>query len=112
MYEITEVTTWSQLSQVKSVDVADFNSWDVSNSSEEGDVLVVVDKEGTFTESVSSVSELSFTSSDGLGVGDSFDVFVSTESLQEGDNISGLFDTFDLIIDNQWKVGDSANSVT
>jgi len=110
--ESSEVTTWSQLSQVKSVDIADFNTWDVSNSSEEGDVLVVVDKEGTLTEFVSSVSELSFTSSDGLSVGDSFDVFVSTESLQEGNNISGLFNTFELVINNQWKVGDSANSVT
>jgi len=110
--ESSEVTTWSQLSQVKSVDIADFNTWDVSNSSEEGDVLVVVDKEGTLTEFVSSVSELSFTSSDGLSVGNSFDVFVSTESLQEGNNISGLFNTFELVINNQWKVGDSANSVT
>jgi len=110
--ESSEVTTWSQLSEVKSVDIADFNTWDVSNSSEEGNVLVVVNKEGTLTEFVSSVSELSFTSSDGLSVGDSFDVFVSTESLQEGNNISGLFNTFDLVINNQWEVGDSANSVT
>jgi len=110
--ESSEVTTRSQLSQVKSVDIADLNTWDVSDGSEEGDVFVVVDEKWALSESVSSVSELTLTSSDDLSVGNSFDVFVGTESLQESNDVSGLFNTFDLVIDNQWKVGDSADSVT
>lgn len=109
--ESSEVTTRSQLSQVKSVDVADFNTWDVFDSSEEGDVFVVVDEEWALSESVSSVSELTLTSSDDLSVGNSFNIFVSTESLQESNDISGLLDTFELVIDNQRKVGDSTDSV-
>jgi len=109
--ESSEVTTGSQLSQVKSVDVGDFNTGDVSYSSEEGDVFVVVDEKRSFTESVSSVSELTLTSSDALGVGNSFNIFVSTESLQESNKILGLFNTFDLVINDQRKVGDIANSV-
>jgi len=100
------------LSEVKSVDVGDFNTGDVSDGSGEGGVFIVVDEKGTSSEIVSSVSELSFTRSDDLGVGNSFNIFVSTESLQEGNNISGLFNTFDLVVNNQWKVGDTTDSVT
>lgn len=109
--ESAEVTTGGELLKVKSVDVADFNTGDVSDSSDEGDVFVVVNKERTSSESVSLVSELTLTSSDGLGVFNSFDIFVGTESLQQGNGISGLFNTFDLIFDDQRKVGDVGDSV-
>lgn len=110
--ESTEVTTGSQLSEVKSVDVGDFNTGDVSDGSDEGGVFIVVDEKGTSSEIVSSVSELTLTSSDGLGVGNSFNIFVSTESLQEGNDVSSLFNNFELVIDNQRKVGDVGDSVT
>jgi hypothetical protein len=110
--ESTEVTTGGELSEVKSVDVGDFNTGDVSDGSGEGGVFIVVDEKGTSSEIVSSVSELTLTSSEGLGVGNSFNIFVSTESLQEGNNVSGLFNNFELIIDNQRKVGDVVDSVT
>jgi len=109
--ESSEVTTRGQLSQVKSVDIADFNTWDVSDGSEESDVFVVVNEKWASTESVSLVSEFTLTSLDGLGVGDSFNIFVGTESLQESDDVSGLFNTFELVINNQWEVGDTADSV-
>jgi hypothetical protein len=109
--ESSEMSTRSQLLKVKSVDVANFNTGDVSDSSDEGGVFVAVDEEGTLAESVSSVSELSFTSSDDLSVGDSFNIFVSAESLQESNSILSLFDTFELVIDNQRKVGDVVDSV-
>lgn len=110
--ESTEVTTGGELSEVKSVDVGDFNTGDVSDGSDEGGVFIVVDEKGTSSESVSSVSELTLTSSDGSGVGDSFNIFVGTESLQESNNVSGLFNTFDLVINDQRKVGDVVDSVT
>jgi hypothetical protein len=110
--ESTEVTTGSQLSEVKSVDIGDFNTGDVSDSSDEGDVFIVVDEKRSSSEIVSSVSELTLTSSDGLGGGNSFNIFESTESLQEGNDVSGLFNTFDLVINDQRKVGDVVDSVT
>jgi len=110
--ESSEVTTRSKLSQVESVNVADLNAWDVSDGSEESDVLIVVDEEWTFTESVSSVSELALTGSNDLSVGNSFNIFVGTESLQEGNDVSSLLNTLELVIDDQRKVGDSADSVT
>jgi len=110
--ESSEVTTGSELLKVKSVDVGDFNTGKVSNSSEEGDVFVAVNKEGTSSKSVSLVSELTLTRSDVLGVGNSFNIIVGTESLQESNGILSLFDTFDLVIDNQRKHGDVLDSVT
>ena len=69
------------MSEVKSVNVTDFNTGDVSDSSDEGGIFVIVDEKRTSSESVSVVSELTLTSSDGLGVGNSFNIIVSTESL-------------------------------
>jgi len=46
--ESSEVTTGSELLKVKSVDVGDFNTGEISNSSEEGDVFVAVDEEDLF----------------------------------------------------------------
>jgi len=110
--ESSDVTTGSELLKVKSVDVSDFNTGEVSNSSEEGDVFVAVNKEGTSSKSVSLVSELTLTRSDVLGVGNSFNIIVGTESLQESNGILSLFDTFELVIDNQRKHGDVLDSVT
>lgn len=109
--ESAEVTTGGELLKVKSVDVADFNTGDVSDGSDEGDVFVVVNEKGTSSKAVSLVSELTLTSSDGLGVGNSFNIFVGTESLQQSNGVSGLFNTFDLIFEDQRKVGDVGDSV-
>ena len=110
--ESSEVTTWGELSQVESVDIADFNAWDVSDGLEEGSVFVVVDEEWALSESVSSVSELTLSWSDGLGVDDSFNIIISTESLEERDDFLGLGNTFELIIDDQWEVWNVVDSVT
>jgi len=110
--ESTEVTTWGELLKVKSVDVANFNTGDVSNSSDEVDVFVSVDEEWASSESVSLVSELTLTGLDGLRGSDSFDIFVGTESLQQSNGVLSLFDTFDLVFNDQRKVGDTGNSVS
>jgi len=79
--ESSEVTTRGELSKVKSVDVGDFNTGEISNSSEESDIFIAVDKEGSSSEIVSLVSEFTLTGSDVLGVGNSFNIFVGTDSL-------------------------------
>jgi len=109
--ESSKVTTGSQLSQVESVNIGDFNSGDVSDSSEEVNILVAVDEEGASSESVSLVSELTLTSSDDLGFSNSFNIIIRTDSSQESNGISGLFNAFDLVINNQRKVGNIGNSV-
>jgi len=64
--ESSEVTTRGELSKVKSVDVGDFNTGDISNSSEESDVFIAVDEEGSSSEVVSLVSKFTLTGSDVL----------------------------------------------
>jgi len=100
------------LLKVESVNVADFNAWDVSDGLEELDVLVGVDEEWATTDSVSSVSDLATTSTEGLGFGNSFDVLVETEGLKEVDNLLGLLEGFDLVVDDEWEFTDGFNSVT
>jgi len=110
--ESSQMTTGSELLKVKSVDIADVNSWDVSDSLEDVGIFVVVDEERSLSDLVSLVSELSNTGSQSLGGIDSFNIFISTDSLQEGNSFLGLFNSFNLIVDDEGQVGDVGDSVT
>lgn len=110
--QATEGATWGELLKVESVDVGDFDSWDVSDGLEEFDVLVVVNEEWATSHSVSSVSDLSTTSTEGLGFGDSLDVLVKTEGLEEVDDLLGLLEGFDLVVEDEWELTDLLDTVT
>lgn len=110
--QTAEGATWSELLKVESVNVADFNAWDVSDGLEELDVLVGVDEEWATTDSVSSVSDLATTSAEGLGVGNSFDVLVETEVLKEVNDLLSLLEGFNLVIEDEWEFADLFNTVT
>lgn len=110
--QATEGATWSELLKVESVNVVDFDAWDVSDGLEELDVLVGVDEEWATTDSVSSVSDLATTSTEGLGVGNSLDVLVETEGLKEVDDLLGLLEGFDLVVEDEWELADLINTVT
>jgi len=75
-------------------------TWNVSQGSGEGDVLVSVNDERTSSELISSVSDLSLTSSDSLGVNNLEDIIVSTNCLEEGNSLLGLFDGFEGVIED------------
>lgn len=62
----SEVTTWSKLDDVKSVDIAGINSWQVSGGSSNLRVVVIIDKEWASLEDVSGVSVLSVSVSESL----------------------------------------------
>lgn len=98
--------------KVKSVDVADINTLDVSDSSDEVDVFVAVDNEGSSSDLQSLISELSLSWSNGDGFGDSVDIIKSTDLLEEGKGVLGLFNSFNLIIDNEWESWDVLDLVT
>jgi len=107
-----ESASWSELLEVESVNIADLDTWDVSDGLEELNVLVGVDEEWATTDSVSSVSDLATSSSEGLGVSDSFDVLLKTEVLKELNDLLGLLEGFDLVIEDEWKLADGINTVT
>jgi hypothetical protein len=58
-----EMTTWSQLEQVQSVDVADVNSWKVASGSLNAGICITIDDQRSLTEDEARVSHLSLTGS-------------------------------------------------
>jgi len=110
--ESSEMTSWGELFKVKSVDVADINTLDVSDSLDEVDVFIAVDKEGSSSDLQSLVSELSLSWSDGDGISNSVDIINSSDSLEESESFLGLFNSFNLIIDNEWESWDVLNLVS
>jgi hypothetical protein len=84
----------------------------VSEGSGEGDVLISVNDEGTSSELISSVSDLSLTSSDGLGVNNLEDIIVSTDCLEEGNSLLGLFDFLEGIIEDVRELLNVRDSVS
>jgi len=89
--ESSDLTSRGELFEGESINVGNFNTGDISEGLDEFDVLVGVHNKGSFLHSVSSVSHLSFTSSQRFGVDNFLDIFVASESLQEGDGVSGFF---------------------
>jgi len=110
--ESAEVTTWGELFKVESADVADVDSGNVSDGLDELDVFVGVDEERSSSEFESLGSALALSGSGGLGFDASFDVFPSTDSLEESDGILGLFNGFDLVFNDAGNVGDGGESVS
>jgi len=110
--ESADLTTWGELSEVKSSDINDFNTRDVSDGLGELSAFTVVNKEWTLSDLVVVASGFSNTRSGGLGVNDLFDVVVNTNSLQEGNSFLGLFNTFELVVNNQWDQWSLFDSVS
>lgn len=110
--ESSDLTTGGQLFERKSADIGDFDSGDVSEGLDEFDVFVGINDEGSFSDSVSSVSHFSFSGSESFGVDDFLDIFVGTESLEELDGILGFFIGFDSVFDDEGNFGDLFGSVS
>lgn len=106
----TQVSTWSQLQQAQTGDVGNVNTWDVSEGVGKT-VVVGVDNQRTLSLDKSSVSQLSLTGSDLLGLDDSDNVLVGTKSLQDGNGVLGLRDGLEVVGDNQWQLSDLLDSV-
>jgi len=110
--ESSKVTSWGELQQVQSGNAGKFNTGQVSESlGERG--LVVVDHEWTSPLNVSSVSHLSLSGSESLGVLDFLNIRESIEGFEEGNSLGGLVDVIDgLVVDDQRNLRDLLDSVT
>merc|ERR1711990_644654 len=110
--ESTEVTTWSQLEDVKSVNIASLNSWQVS-----GGLLhilggISVDNKWSLSHDVSRVSVFSNTGSDFLGSLDLQEFVGNTEFVQSGEEIAGGFLFTNSGVEDEWELWDIVNVVT
>lgn len=110
--ESSEVTTGSNLSDVKSVDVDDVGSGDVSEGLSEGITSVVNNDQWSSSGLVSSVSELTVTGSHLLGTGNSLEVGIGSASLEHSKGLLGSGNLGDGVVEDQWELGDTHHSVT
>lgn len=78
------------MEEVESVDVDDFNSGDVSEGFDQLGVFIEVDDQRALSNSVPLVSELAVASSDASAVNDFLHILESSDSLEEGDGVSGF----------------------
>ena len=72
--ESAEVATWGELKQVKSMDTASVDTWEVSGGSLEEGVLISINKERSLSQDETRVSHLVLTSTGGSALADSFEV--------------------------------------
>ena len=108
--ESTEVTTWSELENVKSVDVASFNTWEVSGGLLDGILFVVVDDEWSLSHDISGVSVFSGTSLDLLGSSDLGEVVTNSEVKEGGEHGLGVWEG--QVVDDEWEFRNIFDVVT
>jgi len=87
--ESTEVTTWGQLEDVKSVDIASLNSWQVSSGLLHILGGIGMDDKWSLSHDVSGISVFSDTGSDFLGSLDLQEFVRDTEGVQSGEERTG-----------------------
>lgn len=107
----SDVSSWSEGEEVKSVNIGKFDTGDVSESLGQGR-LSVVDDQRTASLNVSAVSELTLTGSDLAGVDSSFDIAVSVEGLKDLNGLLGLLNINNIVSENERNLRDLLNSVS
>jgi len=108
--ESTEMTTRSELEEVKSVDVAGVDTGEVAGGVLDEVVLLTVDDQGTLTEAEAGVSELTLTSAHLLGGADAGEVTGTAEVVEGLEELGGLLNVEG--VNNEGELGDSFDSVT
>jgi len=62
--ESSELSTWCKLLEIKSGHIDNFDSWDVSECFDQFGIFIKIDDERSFSNSVSLVSQFTFTGSE------------------------------------------------
>lgn len=108
--ESAKVRAGSKLEQVEVSHVAGLNTGDVSEGVDQT-VVLGEDNEGASSLGPSSVSELTLTGSDGLGLDNSGNVSVGTDGLEGGNGVLGLLDRLNVVGDNERDLSNGLNTV-
>jgi hypothetical protein len=109
--ETTEMSTRSQLQEVKTTNVNKFKTGQVTESLDET-VVFVVDNERTTTLSVTTVTELTLTGTELARVGDLDDISVGVDRLQESNSFLGLGQLLNRVSNDKRNFLDLLNTVT
>lgn len=108
--ESSHVSTWGQLEEVESLDVADINTWEVSSNLSHLLVFFTEDNEWTLLEDVLGVSVLSFSSSLLSFLSHSLEIGTSSQVLEGGEESLGGINVE--VVGNEWELWDILDSVT
>jgi hypothetical protein len=109
--ETTEVTTGSELKEVKTTNVNKFKTGQVTESLDETVVFVVDDKRTTSL-LVTTVTELTLTGTELARVGDLDDISISVDRLEESNSFLGLGQLFNRVSEDKRNFFDLFNAVT
>lgn len=108
--ESAEVTTWGELEEIKSVHVADINTWKVASGSLDTSVVVAVDDQRTLAEHEAGVPHLGLASASALLGASTMEVSSGASELESGKETLGAVDVE--VVNNEGKFGDIIDSVT
>jgi hypothetical protein len=108
--ESTEMSSWSELEDVESMDVASVNTWQVSSGSLQFVVSFVVDDQWSLSQDVSGVSQFTLTSSGVSGFSNLGKIISDTEGAEGGEK--GFGGTVSEIVDDEWELWNVLDEVT
>jgi hypothetical protein len=108
--ESTEMSSWSELEDVESMDVASVNTWQVSSGSLQVAVSLVVDDQWSLSQDVSGVSQFTLTGSGVSGFSNLVKIIRDTEWGEGGDK--GFGGTISEIVDDEWELWNVLDEVT
>lgn len=106
----SEVTTWSKLDNVKSVNVASIDSWKILGSSLDISGIVSVDDEWSLSQDVFRVSVFTSSISEALLSSNLGKIFTNSKAVECGDEGFAVWGIE--LINNKWQFWDSCNLVT
>jgi hypothetical protein len=104
-YESSNVTSRGKLEKVKSVYITEINALDVSEGTGEGLVssFLVVDKKRSSTLHIASVSGLTLTASNSLGISNSLQLGGNSKRFKKSNGVLSLGDGIDISISNNQR---------
>jgi hypothetical protein len=108
--ESSEVTSWGELEDVKSVHAAGIDSWEISSGGLDTGGLVSIDDKWTFSHDVSGVSVFSSTLSDLLGLSDLSKIVTGSEVLEGSEDGLGVWKS--QVVDDEWELWDLVDVMT
>lgn len=108
--ESTEVTTWSELEDVESTDVASVDTWEVSSGRFNLLGFITVDNEWSLSHDVLGVSVFTLTGSDSLGVSNLSEIFIKTDIVEGRDEGFGVWDV--QVTKNKWQFWNVLDEMT
>jgi hypothetical protein len=105
--ESSEVTTWGELEDVKSSDVADINTWQVSSGSSDTLGFVIIDDKWSLSQDVLGVSIFSLTSSGMSGFSNLVEIITNSEVVEGTDEGFGVWEV--KVVEDEGELWDIAD---